>query len=127
MTTRASVNLHFDVEDIRHDHKPGKYATLDISAASGNVSAWLHFADTAMIDAAIAELVALKQEMDPPVITDSERTCPHSNNGEHCTRGGDHGVHRDSNGDEWRTDGDEREPSFIGGFPEDRRAASVTA
>jgi hypothetical protein len=39
-----------------------------------------------------------------PVITDSERTCPHANNGEPCTRSGDHGVHRDANGDEWRTD-----------------------
>ena len=38
-------------------------------------------------------------------ITDSERTCPEVNNGEHCHRGGDHGVHRDANGDEWRTDG----------------------
>jgi hypothetical protein len=42
------------------------------------------------------------------VITDSERDCDQVNpdgSGEHCHRGGDHGVHQDSNGDEWRTDG----------------------
>ena len=50
---------------------------------------------------------------DPPVITDSERTCPEYNNGEHCHRGGDHGVHRDANGDEWRTDGEPNPPHHV--------------
>ena len=43
-----------------------------------------------------------------PVITDSERDCDERNpdgSGEPCHRGGDHFVHRDSNGDEWRADG----------------------
>ncbi|HEY5397845.1 MAG TPA: hypothetical protein VIL16_20855 [Trebonia sp.] len=42
-----------------------------------------------------------------PVITDSERDCDqaHPETGAWCHRGGDHGVHRDTNGDEWRADG----------------------
>lgn len=42
-----------------------------------------------------------------PVIPPAERDCDQVNpdgSGEHCYRGGDHGVHRDSNGTEWRTD-----------------------
>lgn len=65
MTHRASVNLHFNVDDIGHDYKHGSFATLDIIAASGEVETYLHFADAAMIDKAIAELVALRNEMEP--------------------------------------------------------------
>jgi len=45
-------------------------------------------------------------ELHAEVITDSERTCPEVNpDGDWpCHRGGDHGVHRDANGGEWRTD-----------------------
>jgi hypothetical protein len=41
-----------------------------------------------------------------PVITDSDRTCDQANpdSGAWCHRSGDHGVHRDTNGEEWRTD-----------------------
>jgi len=46
-------------------------------------------------------------EVYEPVIPPAERDCDQVNpdgSGEHCYRGGDHGVHRDSNGTEWRTD-----------------------
>lgn len=41
-----------------------------------------------------------------PVITDDERDCDQANpeTGHGCQRSGDHGVHRDAYGDEWRTD-----------------------
>lgn len=106
MTVRTTADIHFNAADVHHKWHPeaehGAYGVLKFAWAAN-----LYFHAPAEIDAVIAELVALKQEMDPPVITDSERTCQQVNpdgSGEHCTRGGDHGVCKDSNGDEWRTD-----------------------
>ena len=59
---------------------------------------------------AVCGLLKSRHPEPAPVITDSERTCNEVNGGEHCTRGGDHGVHRDSNGDQWRTDGAPGDP-----------------
>jgi hypothetical protein len=70
--------------------------------------------------AVAAEPVGYEVYTEPPVIPPAERDCPEVNpdgSGEHCYRGGDHGVHRDSNGGEWRTDLGERDPSFISGSP----------
>jgi hypothetical protein len=58
---------------------------------------------------------AVRYKLPEPVITDSERTCDQANpgTGAHCHRGGDHGVHRDSDGGEWRTDAPEPEAADI--------------
>lgn len=137
MTTQIGASVFVDPSEITHsviDNCPiitfGPYPTVN--------RVDVHLRNVAGIDAVIAELVALKQEMDPPVITsarclrpyehsdnltgavvdcdvaghhaitDDERTCPEYNpdgSGEHCHRGGDHGVHEDANGETWRTDG----------------------
>ena len=79
------------------------YAVIEMNGGANLVLTSIDDAD-ALIKAA----VEAKRLLDPPVITDSERTCPEVNpdgSGEHCHRGGDHGVHEDANGDEWRTDG----------------------
>ncbi len=127
MATSGSVHLHFDVGDIGHEHTPS-YSTLDIGGRRDDVRASLYFPDTAAVDKAIAELVALRQEMAPPVITDSERTCDERNpdgSGEPCHRGGDHGVHRDTDGEEWRTDG----PGgvLVGPFADDDETAKAAS
>lgn len=69
MTTEISTDIHFDPADVRHnyhaaDEKCHAYGVLKIGR--GVTHANLYFEDAAGIDAAIAELVALKQEMDPP-------------------------------------------------------------
>lgn len=48
----------------------------------------------------------LKAHHVEPVITDSERTCDQANpeSGAWCHKSGEHELHRDTNGDEWRTD-----------------------
>ena len=121
MATTAGINLHVDPSEITHRYKPADddragYGTLVLGKPGRSAYANLFFEDAAAIDAVIAELVALKQEMDPPVIPPAERDCPHLNpdGGWPCHRGGDHGVHQDSNGSEWRTDGTEL---FISGSP----------
>lgn len=49
-------------------------------------------------------LAALREALaPPPVITDSGRTCPAVNgDGWHCHRNGEHDIHEDDNGDQWR-------------------------
>lgn len=111
MAATSQTSIHFKADDVGHDFKPGPggFATLDIGKP-GDVEYYLHFnGHPEKIHAVIAHLVALENEMNAaaPVITDSERDCDERNpdgSGEPCHRGGDHGVHRDSNGDEWRTD-----------------------
>lgn len=118
MTTYIGTDIHFSPDDVRHkyhraDSKCHAYGVLKIE--TGGTYANLYFSDAAAVRAVIAELALLAAEMDPPVpgcdcmidapITDSERTCDQANplSGSWCHRGGDHGVHRDTNGDEWRT------------------------
>ena len=65
------VDIHFGPDSIRHKYHPGDdkcaaYGVLKIDNG-GSTYANLYFAaDPAHIDKMIAELVALKQEMDPP-------------------------------------------------------------
>ena len=49
-------------------------------------------------------------------VAGSDRTCDEANpdSGAWCHRGGDHGVHEDTDGETWRTDGTEQ---FISGSP----------
>ena len=76
MTVMIGVDIHFGPDSIRHKYHPGDdkchaYGVLKIDNG-GSTYANLYFdTDPAHIDKMIAELVALKQEMDPPVITDS--------------------------------------------------------
>lgn len=65
MTTSVGTQVHFDPADVGHKYKRGGHATLDFTG-SGCTYLYLHFDTPAKIDAVIAELVALKQEMDPP-------------------------------------------------------------
>ena len=67
----------------------------------------MHVYSAAEADEMIIAATEAKRLLDPPVIPPAERDCDQVNpdgSGEHCYRGGDHGVHRDSNGTEWRTD-----------------------
>lgn len=63
MTVRTTAHVHFGPADIGHHHGPG-HATLDIADKIGVLH--LHFDSTGLVDAVIAELVALRREMDPP-------------------------------------------------------------
>jgi hypothetical protein len=72
MATTAGTNLHVDPSEIGHRYRPADndragYGTLVLGRPGYAACANLFFEDTAAIDLAIAELVALKQEMDPPV------------------------------------------------------------
>lgn len=67
MTTSVGTQVHFDPADVGHKYKRGGHATLDFTG-SGCTYLYLHFDTPAKIDAVIAELVALKQEMDPPAV-----------------------------------------------------------
>lgn len=104
MTTQIGASVFVDPSQIRHSAENGPTITFGPYPTVNRVD--VHLRNVAGIDAVIAELVALKQEMDPPVITDSDRTCDQANpgTGAWCHRGGDHGVHRDTDGEEWRTD-----------------------
>ena len=105
MSTSASIQVHFDVADVGHRYRRGSFATLDVSGPNVDLNIHFYDGDTAKIDKVIAELVALKQEMDAPVITDSERTCPNRNNGWSCHVRGEHDVCEDDNGDQWPASG----------------------
>jgi hypothetical protein len=75
MTTTAGISLHVDPTQISHHYHPGDahsdgYGTLDLGKPGYDAYMYVFFKTTAAIDTAIAELVALKQEMDPPVITE---------------------------------------------------------
>lgn len=105
MTVRVNALIHFDEADVHRNWHPADdnceaYGTLKFVG-----DATVFFYTTGQIDAVIAELVALKQEMDPPVITDSERDCPerHPGSGAPCGRSGKHAEHRDPDGETWTT------------------------
>ena len=76
MGTTAGIGLHVDPSEITHHHHPAddschEYGTLTLGKPGHAAYAHLFFEDAAAIiaiDAAIAELVALKQEMAPPVL-----------------------------------------------------------
>jgi hypothetical protein len=69
MTIRIQADT--ETEGVSHSWYPdGKFGTLNLH--SGGHGNYLYFHDTADIDAVIAELVALRAEMDPPVIADDE-------------------------------------------------------
>jgi hypothetical protein len=79
MTTTAGISLHVDPTQISHHYRPADehsdgYGTLDLGKPGYDAYMYVFFKTTAAIDIAIAELVALKQEMAPPVITACE-TC----------------------------------------------------
>jgi hypothetical protein len=75
MATTAGISLHVDPSEISHHYHPAdgrcqEYGTLDFGKPGHSAYAHVFFDTADAIDAinkAIAELVALKQEMDPPV------------------------------------------------------------
>jgi hypothetical protein len=72
MATAAGITLHVDPSEIAHRYHPADgdrsgYATIILGRPGYAAYANLFFEDTAAIDTVIAELVALKQEIDPPV------------------------------------------------------------
>jgi len=72
MATTAGINIHVDPSEIEHKYRPADddragYGTLVLGRPGYSAYANVFFEDIAAIDTAIAELVALKQEMDPPV------------------------------------------------------------
>lgn len=79
---------------------PGKFVAMHV----GDVRFYID--TTEECDWLIKAAVEAKRLLSPVIITDSERDCDEVNPEGHwpCHRGGDHGVHRDANGDEWRSD-----------------------
>jgi hypothetical protein len=59
MTTYVTTLIHFDAADLGHRHQPGIFTSLDIGDTV------IHFTggSTDLVDATIAELVALRAEM----------------------------------------------------------------
>lgn len=96
--------------------KDGDFAVTHNSNKGGRPFAVINLSEdgvTALVvqsakeaDRLIAAAVEAKRLLDPPVITDSGRDCDQANpvSGAWCHRDGDHGVHRDTDGEEWRTD-----------------------
>lgn len=109
MTVRFSANIHFAAADVGRTFMSGTcgFATLDIGDRGSDSMFFLHFrgGGPELIDAVIAELVALRNEMAPPapVITDSERTCDQANpmTGAWCHLPAPHAGHRDTDGETW--------------------------
>jgi hypothetical protein len=107
LTVRFSANIHFAAADVGRTFMSGTcgFATLDIGDRGSDSMFFLHFLGPELIDAVIAELVALRNEMAPPapVITDSERTCDQANpmTGAWCHLPAPHAGHRDTDGETW--------------------------
>lgn len=106
MTTDTAVNLHLNPAEISHrwnpdDDRSHAYGTLRFGDSLNGVTVFIH--TPAEIDQVIAELVALRNEMAPPVITCSERTCDakHPETGDWCVIEGEHTEHRDTYGETW--------------------------
>jgi hypothetical protein len=68
VTVRVSANIHFSEDDVWHRWHPGDDKCDAYGALKFGDGATLYFgSEPALVDKVIAELVALKQEMDPPV------------------------------------------------------------
>ena len=105
MTTQIGASVFVDPSEIRHSFTNGN-PVLTFGPYPTVRRLDLHLGDVAGIDAVIAELVALKQEMDPP---GCPSTAPET--GRACTETGEHDRHR--NGlVVW---GDEAEPVIADG------------
>lgn len=101
MTIRIQTDV--TLKGVRHRYFPGPTAFGTIEFGEGGNR--LYFGETADIDTVIAELVALRAEMAPPVITCSERTCDakHPDTGDWCVIEGPHAEHSDTYGQTWPT------------------------
>ena len=102
MTTTAGITLHVDWSEVSHAYRPvngqgGGYGTLDLGMPGPAAHAFVFFHTTAEIDIAIAELVALKQEMAPPVPACES----YSLKGNGCTVTESHWLHKDKTGHKW--------------------------
>jgi len=88
MTTQIGASVFVDPSEIRHSFTNGN-PVLTFGPYPTVRRLDLHLGDVAGIDAVIAELVALKQEMDPP---GCPSTAPET--GRACTETGEHDRHR---------------------------------
>ena len=114
MTTQIGASVFADPTQIRHDvHNGNPTLTFGPWPTVNRVD--VHLGDVATIDKVIAELVALRNEMEPPVIPPAERDCPALNpDGDWpCHRGGQHDEHEDDNGSTW-TSAPERTAAVCG-------------
>jgi hypothetical protein len=76
VTVSVNANIHFGEDDVWHRFHPGDDNCHAYGALKFNEAATLYFDKPALVDKVIAELVALRAEMDPPAGDEDDEDGP---------------------------------------------------